>query len=67
MIKKAIRAILKVPITPFFVLVVGLILLTSWCMIFVSWLYEWSEYEKRLNKELKDEYTRMFVKWFTTI
>ena len=67
MIKKIIRVLIKAPITPFVVFVLGSLVLTTYIIQFFEWVYEASETDKRCTKETRNSFARAFKKWFMTV
>jgi len=66
-IKTVLRALLKIPLTPF-VLGFHLFLLCIWyAMKFSYWLYDATEREKYIIKELISESFTEIKNWFTTV
>jgi len=55
-IKKIIRALLKIPLTPVVVPFNLLMIFTCCVAIFYGWLYEDTDMEKSINHELMQDY-----------
>jgi hypothetical protein len=66
-IKKIIRALLKIPLTPVVVSFNLLMIFVCSVSIFYGWLYEDTDMEKSINHELMQDYISNLKKWFTTI
>jgi len=67
MFKKIIRGLLKIPLTPFVVFVLGGLFLATYIIQFGEWVYEASESDKQCTKETKNDFARGIKKWFTTV
>lgn len=65
--KKLIRFILKIPGTfvmaPFFIMMI----VASYVDSFFGWLYDKSEFDRRITQETRYDFMRDLKKWFTTI
>jgi len=65
--RKLIRALLKLPLTPFFLVALGLFLIALTIILFFEWVYEAEEYEIEDTKKQITDCARHMKKWFTTI
>jgi hypothetical protein len=65
--KKLIRALFKLPLTPFVVLFLGFVLLACYVLYFFEWVYEASERDIQITREMQSEMKAYMKKWFTTI
>lgn len=65
--KKFIRGLLKIPLTPFVVGFCVLEMVGFYIMLFVQWLYESSEWNKQITKECINDVFKALKDWFTTI
>jgi hypothetical protein len=65
--KKLIRAIIKIPATPFVVLICTLLLVILQCVKLYEWLYEATEDEKEITASLQVDFVNFLKQWFTTI
>jgi membrane protein YdbS with pleckstrin-like domain len=65
--KKLIRALFKLPLTPLVVLFLGLFLLACCVLYFFEWVYEASEHDMQITRGLLSDVTTNMKKWFTTI
>lgn len=65
--KKIIRAIIKIPATPF--IVVGLLcgIIIFKIVQFFEWVYEADEFNKDTTKDIIKELVENLKKWFTTV
>ena len=65
--KKVIRGLLKIPLTPF--VVVGLLFLitVTYAVSLYDWLYETDEYNRTLIKNIREEYFYNLKDWLTTV
>lgn len=65
--KKLIRLLVKLPATPFVVLLglTGFIVFSI--LLFVQWLYEAIHWDKEITKLCRDDMQELLKKWFTTI
>ena len=67
MFKKVIRGILKIPLTPVVLFWNGGMIILSYAVQGFEWVYNSSEFDKRITKEVRDDYINNIKKWFTTI
>lgn len=67
MFKKVIRGILKIPLTPVVLFWNGGMIILSYAVQGFEWVYNSSEFDKRITKEVQDDYIDNIKKWFTTI
>lgn len=67
MFKKVIRGILKIPLTPVVLFWNGGMIVLSYAVQVFEWLYNSSDFDKRITKEVQDDYIDNIKKWFTTI
>ena len=67
MIKKIIRGLIKIPVTPLVLAFYGLVILTTYGIQSAEWLYEAHEYDRRLTREIQMGYMTDIKRWFTTI
>jgi len=65
--RKLIRALLKLPLTPFFLVASGMFLIAMTIILFFEWVYEAEEYEIEDTKRTLVDCVRHMKKWFTTI
>lgn len=66
--KPLLRLIFKILATPIAVPGILVMILIGYGNIFVNWLWEsQDELDCRITRELKDEFTQMLKRWFTTI
>ena len=65
--KKLIRLLLKVPATPFVVILslTGFIVFSI--LLFIQWVYEASTWDKEITQSCRDDMKELVKKWFTTI
>ena len=67
MFKKVIRGILKIPLTPVVLFGNGVMIILSYAVQGFEWVYNSSDFDKRITKEVRDDYINNIKKWFTTI
>ena len=67
MFKKVIRGILKIPLTPVVLFGNGVMIILSYAVQGFEWVYNSSDFDKRITKEVRDDYIDNIKKWFTTI
>lgn len=68
MTRKIIRGILKIPVTPFYVLVCMIMYYFITVVQFVEWVYEsGDEWDRNYNKTEKKKILDKLKKWFTTV
>lgn len=67
MFKKVIRGILKIPLTPVVLFWNGGMIILSYAVQVFEWVYNSSDFDKRITKEVQDDYINNIKKWFTTI
>jgi hypothetical protein len=67
MIKKIIRAVLKIPLTPFVVPFNLMLIVVTYLATLHYWLYEASDFDKHIIKEVRQDYISNLKNWFTTI
>lgn len=65
--KKLLRLVIKIIVTPIAVPVLLFLVATGWVMIFINWLYDKSEWDKSITQDTHSEFTTMFKNWFTTV
>lgn len=65
--KKIVRAIIKIPATPFIVVFLAGALVMCFMIRFYEWAYEADDFSKRVTSEMISDTKKYFVKWFTTI
>ena len=65
--KKFIRGLIKIPLTPFAVLVCVLGIVLYYNIMFVQWLYDFSDFDKQITKECIGELYDDLKRWFTTV
>jgi hypothetical protein len=65
--KKFIRLLLKIPVTPFFLLLASLFYIACTILLFFEWLYEVDKEDRSFTKDMMDDMKKMIKKWFTTI
>lgn len=68
--KKFIRGLIKISLTPFAVVVYAIMLVVFYILLFVAWLYDSSEWSKEFTKATKeciDGTYGALKRWFTTI
>lgn len=65
--KKLIRLIIKLPLTPIVVVfcIFGYILFSI--LAFFQWVYEASKFNKGVTAECQDDMIRILKNWFTTV
>ena len=66
-VTKVIRGILKIPLTPVVLFWNGGMIILSYAVQGFEWVYNSSEFDKRITKEVQDDYINNIKKWFTTI
>lgn len=67
MIKKIIRGVIKIPVTPFVVVAIAAMYSVLAIMHAFEWLYEASEYDLDFTKAMKRDLVDFLKKWFTTV
>jgi hypothetical protein len=67
MIKKFLRLLIKLPATPFVVFFYLGVLMTGHLVRAGEWLYESSEFDKQITREIIEDHRRSLKRWFTTI
>lgn len=65
--KKFIRGLIKIPLAPFVVGFCSLLILVSYIILFIEWLYESSDWDKQITKGYIDDVFKALKAWFTTI
>jgi hypothetical protein len=65
--KKAIRFILKIPATPLFIGANLLLIIMTYIVKFVEWVYEADDLNKTITNEILNELWARIKKWMTTI
>lgn len=65
--KKAVRVILKIPLTPFFLGFAFLMLAGIYVLMFFEWAYEAGEDAKKDTQDMKRDIVKTVKKWCTTI
>ena len=65
--KKFIRGLIKIPLTPFVVVSCVLLIVAYYIMLFVEWLYESSEWNKQITKDCIKDVFKALKDWFTTV
>lgn len=65
--KKFIRVLIKIPVTPIIVLFCVFILAMGYITIFVEWLFDSSDWNKEITKKVNDFIYGYLKHWFTTI
>jgi hypothetical protein len=65
--KKLIRLIIKLPITPIVVLFCSLGYILFSVLAFIQWVYESSEFNKEVTAECQNDMIKILKNWFTTI
>lgn len=66
-IKLIIRLIFKVPVTLLIVLLFIFWLLVLWVMMFFEWVYNASDLDREVSKEMQSDAFEFLKRWFTTI
>jgi hypothetical protein len=65
--KKTIRGLLKIPVTPFIV-AWGLFIVACFYVVqFFQYIYECGDFEKTVTQDIIDEQYSMLKRWFTSI
>lgn len=67
MMKKLLRLIIKILVTPIAVPVLLFLVITGYISIFIDWLYDKSEWDKSITKDIHNDFLKLFKNWFTTI
>ena len=67
MFKKVIRGIIKIPATPIILFWNGGIIGLSYALQVFEWVYNSSEFDKRVTTEVRNDHIDNIKKWFTTI
>lgn len=65
--KKIIRGLIKIPLTPIVVLFCIFMLVGYYIILFVEWLYDSSDSDKQITKECIYVEFKVLKDWFTTI
>jgi len=65
--KKLIRGLLKIPLTPFVLIGLLVSIIFTYFVSAYDWLYETDEYNRILIKNIREEYFYKLRKWFTTV
>ena len=65
--KRAIRAILKIPATFVVVPFIFLLIAMSYATSAVFWLYETNKWDVRANQDARTDLYQFMKEWFTTI
>jgi hypothetical protein len=65
--KKIIRGLLKIPVTPLIVAWSLFIVAGFYVVQFFQYIYECSDFEKEVTQDVIDEQYSMLKRWFTTL
>lgn len=65
--KKLLRLILKILVTPLVLPFMIMMILIGFGAMFVDWLYEKDDFDKRSTKSTHKDFVDMFKNWFTTV
>lgn len=65
--KKIVRAIVKIPATPFVVVFLAGAWVMCYMIRFYEWAYEADDFCKQVTTDMISDIKKTFVKWFTTI
>lgn len=65
--KKLIRLLLKIPGTVIIVPAWLLMLLGAYIIKFIEWVYEASDFDKKITARIIQEYKDNIKRWFTSI
>lgn len=66
-IKYILRFIFKLIATPFFIMAIIPLLLISRLNIFYDWLYDKSDLDKSITRDLNKDFVKCFKNWFTKL
>jgi hypothetical protein len=67
MFKKILRILIKIPATPFVTVFLLFALLSVYAAIFLEWLYDADDCDKRITLSMKQDVLKHLKKWFTTV
>ena len=65
--KRTIRALLKIPVTPLIVAWSVMLLLVFYVVRFGQWLYEANDWDKSITQDIIDKQYELLKLWFTSI
>jgi len=65
--KKLIRALIKIPATPFVLFYHLLFLFSLYITLAFEWLYEASDFDIKITREIIDDEYKSIKRWFTVI
>jgi len=66
--KLFLRLIFKILATPIAVPAILCLIAAAYGFVFVDWLYDTPDtLDRKINRELVDDFTQMLKRWFTTI
>jgi hypothetical protein len=65
--KKFIRGLIKIPLTPFAVGFCVFGIVAYYIVLFVQWLYDFDDWDKHITKECIKDFFKALKEWFTTI
>lgn len=66
-IKLIIRLIFKGPVTLLIVPLFILWMLSLWTMMFFEWVYNASDLDRKVSKEMQSDAFEFLMRWFTTV
>lgn len=62
--KKILRVLIRIPATPVMLIMFALSMMLSGVAMAIHWIYEDSEWEKQLTRDIIKEDVARFRKWF---
>ena len=62
--KKILRVLIRIPATPVMLIMFALSMMLSGVAMAIHWIYEDSEWEKQLTRDIIKEDVTRFRKWF---
>lgn len=65
--KKFIRFLLKIPATPIVLLFHGGMVLLSYPIMFFEWVYDKSDWDKEITRDIQYESIKTLKRWFTSV
>ena len=66
-LKLLLRLILKIPVTPILVLWVAFMLAVFYIVQFFQWIYDVSEWDKEITRDIKQAQFDLVKRWFTEL
>lgn len=62
--KKILRVLIRIPATPFMIIMFALNMILCGIAMAIHWIYEDSEWEKQLTRDIMQEDLNRVRKWF---